>query len=115
MLSTGGRVWVNIPQQGYAGVGRVTGSAIQASEFKVNVDGVERSLLDVAQSNYHRQFNDDEEKSEYFVPVEWICTKPINEAVSEVGFFGNQNTVARPKTHKWNHTIEQLKQRFGVE
>lgn len=33
----------------------------------------------------------------------------------EVGFFGNQNTVARPKTHKWNHTIEQLKQRFGVE
>lgn len=115
MLSPGDRVWVNIPQQGYVGVGRVTSSAIRASEFKINVDGVERSLLDVAQSNYHRQFNDDEEKSEYFVPVEWICTKPINEAVSEVGFFGNQNTVARPKTHKWNHTIEQLKQRFGVE
>ena len=38
----------------------------------------------------------------------------LNEAVSEVGFFGNQNTVARPKTHKWNHTIEQLKQRFGI-
>lgn len=115
MLSPGDRVWVNIPQQGYVGVGRVTGSAIRASEFKVNVDGVERSLLDVAQSNYHRQFNDDEEKSEYFVPIEWIGTKPISEAVSEVGFFGNQNTVARPKTHKWNHTIEQLKQRFGVE
>nr|WP_226048457.1 hypothetical protein [Geobacter anodireducens] len=115
MLSPGDRVWVNIPQQGYVGVGKVISGAVRASEFKVNVDGVERSLLDVAQSNYHRQFNDDEEKSEYFVPVEWICTKPINEAVSEVGFFGNQNTVARPKTHKWNHTIEQLKQRFGVE
>ena len=74
---------------------QLTGSAIRASEFKTNVDGVERSLLDVAQSNYHRQFNDDEEKSEYFVPVEWICTKPINEAVSEVGFFGNQNSVCK--------------------
>jgi hypothetical protein len=30
------------------------------------------------------------------------------------GFFGNQNTVARPKSSKWRHTVERLKQRFGV-
>jgi len=115
LLSPGDRVWVNIPQQGYVGVGRVTVGSVKASEFLVNVDGVVRPFLEVAQANYHRQFIDDEEKSEYFVSVEWICTKSIAEAVSEVGFFGNQNTVARPKTHKWNHTIEQLKQRFRVE
>ncbi len=114
-LSPGDRVWVNIPQQGYVGVGRVTGGAVRASEFKVNADGDVRPFTEVAQANYHRDFIDDDEKTECFVPVEWIFTKPINEAVSEVGFFGNQNTVARPKTHKWNHTIEQLKQRFGVE
>lgn len=114
LLEPGNRVWVNIPGQGYVGVGLVTGGAVRASEFQVNVDGSLRPFMEVATANYHRQFNDDEEKCEYFVPVEWIFTKPINEAVSEVGFFGNQNTVARPKTHKWNHTIERLKQVFGV-
>ena len=74
-----------------------------------------RPFLEVAQTKYHREFIDDEEKTEYFVPIEWIHTTPLAEAVSEVGFFGNQNTVARPKTHKWNHTIERLKQKFGVE
>lgn len=114
LLSQGDRVWVNIPQQGYVGVGRVTGGAVPGNQFKVNADGVIRPVMEVVQANYHRQYIYDEEKTEYFVPVEWLVTKPANEAVSEVGFFGNQNTVARPKTHKWNHTVEQLKQRFGV-
>ena len=112
-LSPGDRVWVNIPQQGYVGVGQVTASAIRASEFQVIVDGITRPFLDVAQARYHRPFVDDEEKTEYFVAVQWVVTKQIQDAVSEVGFFGNQNTVARPKTHKWNHTIERLKIKFG--
>ena len=113
-LSPGDRVWVNIPKQGYVGVGVVTGGAVRASEFQVNIDGVDQPFLAIAKANYHRQHIDDEEKSEFFVPVEWTSTKPIDKAVSEVGFFGNQNTVARPKTHKWNHTIERLTQKFGV-
>jgi hypothetical protein len=115
LLSPGDRIWVNIPQQGYVGVGRVTGESVKANEFQVNVDGVVRPFLEVAQANYHRELVDDEEKAEYFVSVDWIGTKTFAEAISEVGFFGNQNTVARPKTHKWNHTIERLKQTFGVE
>jgi hypothetical protein len=114
LLSPGDRVWVNIPKQGYVGVGLVTGESVKANEFQVNVDGVIRPFLEVAHGNYHREFIDDEEKAEYFVSVDWIETKPFAEAVSEVGFFGNQNTVARPKTHKWNHTVERLKQSFGV-
>ena len=115
MLSPGDRVWVNVPQQGYVGVGKVTGLAVRLNEFQVNIDGTMKPFLEVAQAKYYRDFIDDEEKTEYFVPVEWISTKKLPEAVSEVGFFGNQNTVARPRTHKWIHTIERLKKQFGIE
>ena len=37
-----------------------------------------------------------------------------NQAIKEKGFFGNQNTVARPIAEKWKHTVERLKARFGV-
>ena len=50
----------------------------------------------------------------WFVPVEWIHTVASRDAVREVGFFGNQNTVAKPKSEKWEHTIETLKKKFGV-
>ena len=114
LLSPGDRVWVNIPKKGYVGVGRVTNSAVKASEFMVSVDGVQKPFMDMASANYHRQFIDDEEKSEYFVSIDWVFTKKLAESVSEIGFFGNQNTVARPKTHKWIHTVERLRQVFGV-
>jgi hypothetical protein len=49
---------------------------------------------------------------EYFVPVEWAHTVPLDKAVNEIGLFGNQNTVCAPKTPKWRHTIERLKVAF---
>jgi hypothetical protein len=63
---------------------------------------------------YHRQLEDDQEKYEYFVPVEWLHTVPENQAIQEVGMFGNQNTVCKPKTPKWRSTVERLKEKFGV-
>lgn len=32
--------------------------------------------------------------------------------VTEVGLFANQNTVCRPRTPAWRHTVERLKSRF---
>lgn len=114
LLSPGDRVWVNIPGQGYVGVGTVLGKSVRASEFQVEVDSEKRNFLDIAQAKYHRQFVDDEDMSEYFVPIEWIQTRSVNEAISEVGFFGNQNSVCRPRANRWNHTIERLKRHFGI-
>ena len=69
--------------------------------------------LDVlVEATYHRDVAHDPERSEYFVPVEWIETVPIERAVNEVGMFGNQNTVCAPKTPKWRHTVDRLKQLF---
>lgn len=115
LLSPGDRIWVNIPSTGYVGVGRVTGEAVRANEFQVETDEGPRPFLEIAHADYHRAYADDEERAEYFVPVKWIDTKPVSQAVSEIGFFGIQHTVARPKSHKWQHTIVRLKQKFRYE
>ena len=108
MLAEGDRVWVKIPGKGFVGVGKITGLRISAADFRI--EG--RPALDVLKANYHREFVDDPEKAEYFVPVRWLQTVPEDQAVQELGMFGNQNTVCKPKTPQWRTTVERLKQRF---
>jgi len=57
---------------------------------------------------------DDPEKADYLVRVTWLKSVPVAEAIKEKGFFGNQNSVARPVAAKWEFTVERLKKRFGV-
>ncbi|WP_167631000.1 endonuclease NucS domain-containing protein [Mariprofundus ferrooxydans] len=115
MLNEGDRIWVNVPKTEYVGVGTVSGSAVPLNDFEVDVDGVKTKFIEVAKADYHKQFIDDKENCEYMVPVKWDVEVPLKDAVSEVGFFGNQNTVARPTTTKWPHTVERLKQRWNIE
>ncbi|RMU63239.1 hypothetical protein ALP29_200209 [Pseudomonas syringae pv. avii] len=76
-------------------------------------NGEARPVLEVAtRANYHAELADDPERCDYFVPVHWLQSVPVNQAVREIGMFGNQNTVCRPTTPKWRWTIERLKQRF---
>ena len=58
--------------------------------------------------------DDDPERAEFVVPVTWIKTVPLEEAVREPGFFGNQNTVCRPTSPKWDLTVSRLKQRWKI-
>ena len=60
-----------------------------------------------------RASSDNPETAEYFVRVNWLHALPVANAVNEVGFFGNQNTVCQPTTPKWRHTVERLKAAFG--
>ena len=114
LLNPGDRIWVNVPQSGYVGVGRVIGTAQPASTFVLKtVDGAEKSALSVLKlGHYHRDQSGDNETSEWFVPVKWLQTVPLDKAFSEVGLFGNQNTVCQPTTPKWRHTVDRLKQHF---
>ncbi|GAB5378082.1 MAG: hypothetical protein AcusKO_45440 [Acuticoccus sp.] len=110
MLAEGDRIWVKIPGKGFVGVGLVSGPRVAANEFEID----SQPALTVLGANYHREFADDPDKSEYFVPVNWLRTIPETQAIQEIGMFGNQNTVCKPKTPKWRTTVEQLKSRFGV-
>ena len=116
LLSPGDRIWVNVPGAGYVGVGRVTSHATPAAEFLINYQGNEVPALELLTgASYHRDQVDDPERCEYFVSVEWLISLPLNEAIKEVGLFGNQNTICRPTAPKWRRTVERLKERFQVE
>ena len=114
MLSEGDRIWVNIPKTGYVGVGEVIGERSRADEYRFETEEGSRTLLELtSQEEYphlYRQLNiDDDDAAEFLVPVRWLYTVCRQEAFSEVGLFGNQNTVCKPTTPKWSHTVERLK------
>lgn len=113
LLSPGDRVWVKIPKKGYVGVGRVTESMQPAASFLVKTEDGERPCLEVIQDAEHfRRRSVDPETAEYFVRVHWLDTVPESNPIHEPGFFGNQNSVCRPTTPLWRHTIDRLKLRF---
>jgi hypothetical protein len=116
-LEVGKRVWVNIPGKGYVGVGEVTATTLKVDKFMVDQDGagiVPLTELPVTGPNIFKNM-EDENKAEYLIKVKWIRTVELNKAIKEKGFFGNQNTVCKPVTKKWQHTVDRLKKRFGVE
>ena len=113
MLGDGDRVWVNVPKVGYVGVGIVQGAALPASEFSIDIGGATQKLADTEGMRGYLVSATPEEEA-WFVPVKWVATVPLDQAYREVGFFGNQNTVAKPKSEKWEHTVSVLKKKFGV-
>lgn len=116
LLSEGDRIWVNAPRIGYVGVGRVVGEPTALADFRLpDAQGAAKPASDILTGGtYHRHFIDDPQRTEIFVPVKWQHTRPIEQAVSETGLFGNQNTVCAPKTAKWPHTVARLSEAFGV-
>jgi hypothetical protein len=114
LLSPGDRIWVKVPWNpdekgnGFVGVGTVVGVPQRANDFKINGNPALKMLKG---GNYHRSQKDTDE-TEWFVPVVWKQTVLQKNAVREVGLFGNQNTVCKPTTPKWRHTVERLKEKF---
>ena len=112
-LEPGDRIWVLSPDFGYVGVGRVKGGVVPAGEFTVVTPSGERPVLEVLRySEELKKFADDPENAEYFVRVDWLDTVDERSAVREVGLFGNRNTVCKPPSPKWRHTVERLKSFF---
>ena len=113
LLSVGDRVWVKAPGYGFVGVGEVIGPKAPITEFMIATDQGERPAMEVLRGGtYHRELADDPERVEYFLPVRWIHSVPLEDAVNEIGMFGNQNTVCKPTTPKWRTTVERLKERW---
>ncbi|TDB04643.1 endonuclease NucS domain-containing protein [Halomonas marinisediminis] len=117
LLSEGDRVWVNIPKTGYVGVAEVTGERCRADEYRFETPEGPRTLLEMTLGEDYAQLGPekDDDEAEYLVPVRWLHTVSRDEAFSEVGLFGNQNTVCKPTTPKWSHTVERLKQVWRID
>lgn len=89
-------------------------SAIEpASSFTISTEAGEKFAMDVLNyGDLYRVNSDDPGTSEYFVSVKWLETRREQDAINELGLFGNQNTVCKPTTPKWRHTVERLKNHF---
>jgi hypothetical protein len=84
---------------------------VPASEFKLLSSAGEKAALEILKGHYNSGAADPD-RAEYFVPVDWLEAVSLEQAVQEVGMFGNQNTVCKPKTPKWRFTVDRLKQKF---
>lgn len=112
-LFPGARVFVNIPQVGYVGVGIVRAEAVPVRDFQVDHESASRPILEVPRSAAAMNaFVDDNERCEWVVGVDWIKTLPYEKAIWEKGMFANQNTVTKMRN---SFTIERLVDRFGLE
>jgi hypothetical protein len=113
LLKAGDRIWVKAPPHGFVGVARVAGLRVPAIEFHVETPDGYRPILDVLEAGtILKKFSGDPERTEYFVPVRWLHTVPLREAIKERGLFGNQNSVCRPTSMRWSHTVDRLKEVF---
>ena len=118
MLERGNRVWINIPGTGYVGVGVVEEPVVPIEQFLVKgANGQMMPITAVPGLRITQQSPEtavDPDKGEYLVRVKWLKTVDEGHAIKERGFFGNQNTVAKPRADSWRHTVERLKVGFGV-
>jgi len=116
MLEPGSRIWVNIPNHGYVGVGEVVDGPVAAQGFLVQAKSGDKVPIAKAplRGNLAAPNDNQPGTEEHLVRVKWIKTVPFEEAVREKGFFGNQNSAAKPRAKRWLHTIDRLKTRFGI-
>jgi hypothetical protein len=108
-LPVGDRIAVNIPKTGYVAVGIVAGEAMPASKATLTVDGVEQSFMSLGlRGTYEHDSNNDDDR-EFIVPVRWLDTRPVGEAVWRTGMFANQNSACKLRNR---FTLEQIRAHF---
>jgi hypothetical protein len=112
-LPEGSRVWVNIPQKGYVGVGTVIGPAVRFEQAHVEVEGtpVHLATQPLVGSYVHREAETDDD-AEWIVPVAWAHSFPEEDAYWEKGLFANQNSACKLRQE---FTLDRLAQHFDVE
>jgi hypothetical protein len=112
-LFVGARIFAYIPGRGYVGVGVVTGGVLSLNEFRVERNGEEVPLLEAGvNGKYLAEYADNPDMSEYFVPVQWTTTVPVEKAFREPGLYANQGIVTKMKSQT---TLTALKKRFSLE
>ncbi|MCP2337351.1 endonuclease NucS domain-containing protein [Actinomadura rupiterrae] len=113
-LPVGARVFVHIPKAGYVGVGTVTQEAQPYEDAELRVDGELRRMtdLDLEAGYQHNVPDDDQDRREWAVAVEWIKTVPREEALWKAGMFANQNSACKLRAR---FTIDEALRHFEIE
>jgi hypothetical protein len=114
-LFPGARVFLYKPQpvKGYVGVGIVKGKPHPVTEFEVDVDGRRAPILEAPLVDPEKVTHDADNPAlrEQLVRVEWLKTRPVEDAVWQAGLFTNQVPVCKLRDRD---TIEFLEDAFAL-
>lgn len=111
-LQPGDHVWVHVPKNGYAGFGEVLAPAVRPDEFMVESDGTRKPLTEL-KLEAPNAF--DEKLDEHFVAIRWISAIDKLPGVWERGFFSTRTIAVRPRSPKWQFTVDRLRSLWGIE
>ena len=109
-LKTGHRVFAYVSGAGYVGIARVTGEMMPARSARVEVDGELQPLLDRPDLDaewLEAARSEDPEQTEMVVPVDWIATRALDDAVWEKGLFALQVTACKLRDDRTIKTVEK--------
>lgn len=112
-LRPGHRVFAYVGGAGYVGIGQVTGEMIPAREAKVEINGDLQPLLDQPEPKagwWEDAASEDPEVTEMVVPVKWVGTRSLDDAVWEKGLFASQLSACRLRDER---TITTVVDAFG--
>lgn len=104
-LHEGDRVWAYVSGRGYVGYGEVHAEAVRSNEFFVTISGKEVPIEEV---ELQAEVNFPAGHEEWYVGINWIETVDREDAIWEKGMFYALSTAARPKSPKWQETIDTL-------
>jgi hypothetical protein len=101
------------PVKGYVGVGVVKEPVLPVTEFEVEVDGQKVPILEASLVEPDKVAHDahDPELREHLVRVEWLKTRPTEDAAWQPGLFTNQVPVCKLRDRD---TIEFLEEAFAL-
>lgn len=114
-LQQGNRVFAYVGGAGYVGVGEVVGEMVPLADLKVEKEGATVRVMDqpeVPQVMRERAGSDDEDVTEFAVPVRWLAERSAADAVAERGLFASQVTVCKLRDER---TIEVISMAFGLD
>lgn len=112
-LPEGSRVFVHVPQHGYVGVGITQGEAVTSEDATLLVNEIEKPFrsLPLIGTYKHPQADTGIDTAEYIVPVQWIKTVALEQAIWRTGMFANQNSACKLRSQ---FTIDELTTAFQL-
>jgi len=97
----GARVFAYVPKSGYVGVGHVTGPAQAFAESSIS-----------GEARLRRNYQNANGEPEYVLPIAWVKTVPLQDALTGVGLFANQNSACKLRDP---YTLKQCFDFFDVD
>jgi len=114
-LTPGKRVFAYVGGAGYVGIGEVTGEMLPLRSLEVERDDAIIPVIDqpeIPERIRERAHLDDDEVTEYAVPVRWLAQRRVSDAVSERGLFASQVTVCKLRDDR---TIDVVTAALGLQ